>query len=195
MPSNHTLYDFDDAAVDRSARAGAKRWLAGFNGRIGEPAHDVQLAWRGPTGAQVAVGTFPSVVDERRENHRISALWMLDSVQFYRPGPPATPSMLGFEQAQQLSQDDGLWDACDLLIDAIRVPASLAEVGEAVVAHSEDGSVVVASIGVPLDQLRVRRVPSPAVGYPVDPWRPQTVAALESEWDEFFQDRPDLKPA
>lgn len=195
VPPHGPLYDFDDAAVDGLARAGAKRWLAGFNGRVGRPAQNVELAWRCPTGARVAVGTFPSGVDVRRENHRISAVWMLDSVQFYRPGPPATPFVLGFEHVQRLSQDAGLWRPWNLLVDGIRVPASFAEVDEATIAHSEDGSVVVASVGVPLDQLRVRNVPSSSVGYPVDPWRPQTVAALESEWDAFFQDRPDLKPA
>lgn len=195
VPPNGPLYDFDDAAVDGSARAGAKRWLAGFNGRVGEAAQNVELAWRCPTDARVAVGTFPSRVAARWENHRFNAVWLLDSVPFYRPGPPATPAVLGFEHLERLSRDDALWRPWDLLVDAIRVPAFLAEVDEATVAHSEDGSVVVASVGVPIDQIRVRRVPSPAAEYPVDPWRPQTVAALNSQWDAFFRDRPDLKPA
>lgn len=195
VPPNGPLYEFDDAAVDGSARAGAKRWLAGFNGRVGEPAENVQLAWRCRSDARVAIGTFPPRSEAPPATQRFNAVVLLDSVQFYRPGPPATPTVQGFEHLQRLSQDDALGCAWALPIDAIPVPAFVTTVDEATIAHSEDGAVVVVSVGVPRDQLRVRQVPSPAAGYSVDPWRPQGVAALNSEWDAFFQDRPDLKPA
>ncbi len=195
VPPDGPLYEFEDALVDGSCRVGAKRWLAGFNGRVGEPAENVQLAWRSPTGARTVIGTFPPGVDARRSTHHFNAACQLDSVQFYQPGPPATPTLRGFEHLLRLSQNDSLWLAWDLTVDAIRVPAFVTTVDEETIAHSQDGSVVVVGVGLPPDQLRVRLVTSPAAGYPVDPWRPQTVAALDSEWNAFFQDRPDLVPA
>lgn len=192
VPPVDALYDFDDCLVDDTDRASAKRWLAGFNGRVGEPAENVQLAWRAPTGAQVAIGTFHPRAHEDSTNHRATAAWMLDSVQFYQPGPPGTRTLMGADHLKQISQDDSLWLAADFTVNGRKVPLSVATISGVTIGHTPDGTVIVAHRGLPPEQLSVRALPNHSQGYRVDPWQPQTTTALQSEWNQFFADRPDL---
>ena len=191
-PPSGPLYDFDDSLVDGRDRTQTRRWLVGFNGRVLEPADNVQLGWRSASGALVTVGTFHPSPDADRESHRLTAAWMLDGVQFYAPGPPATRTLTGADHLRQVSRDNALWSKGNLRVDASQAPSFSATVSGGTLVHTDGGSVVVVSRGIPLDRLRVRTLPKPAEGYPVDPRQPQTTTALDSEWDAFFEDRPDL---
>lgn len=103
-PPPFSPFEFDDSYLPGDQHPRARRWMSGFNGAIGEPAQNVQLGWRSDSGAQVAIGTFEDKAQFTDSSGRMSAVWMLDGLQFASPGPPVAYAVKSGTDMQRLAQ-------------------------------------------------------------------------------------------
>lgn len=196
-PPTFPLFEFDDSFLSRVERRGAQRWLPSFNGRIGDPAQNVQLGWRSASGAQVSVGTFgEGAAGGSDTSNRSSPAWMLSGVQFYDPGPPLTPAVKTSADIRRLSEQDELWRDGELVVDGEPLHAFTAVVRGLLGGYAVTGDLVLAFVTKALDAdvIPVRSLVDGAKAYPVDPTKGHTLPEIDQEWQDFFRDRPDLRP-
>jgi len=196
-PPTFPLFEFDDTLLPHVERRRAKRWMPSFNGAIGAPAQNVQLGWRSAAGAQVSVGTSRDRATGRSDaSKRGHAVWMLSSVQFYDPGPPFTPTVETGADIRRLSEDDELWHDGELVVDGEPLLAVTAVVREFVLGFAVTGDLVVTVVTAGLDAgvIHVRSLVNGMRDYRVDPTKPHTLHEIDQEWQDFFVDRPDLRP-
>ncbi|MEO6998080.1 MAG: hypothetical protein ABI112_08355 [Terracoccus sp.] len=195
-PPDFPVYEFDDSRLVAEGQSDGTRWLSGLGGRIGDPAHDVQLSWRMPRAAQVLVCSTRAHPSEAPHLRRSTALFQIDNRQFYDPGPPLRPAVAGWDHIDSLADDGAIWHQGEVMIDEEPARSELTEIAGCWVGHAAVGDVLVYFVhrGLGDGPFALRRLTRPTYGYRIDPAEPQTVVELEREWEEFFRDRPDLDP-
>jgi len=193
-PPPFSPFEFDDSYLPGDQHPRARRWMSGFNGAIGEPAQNVQLGWRSDSGAQVAIGTFEDKAQFTDSSGRMSAVWMLDGLQFVSPGPPVAYAVKSGTDMQRLAQQDELWLESELVVDGASTRAVRAVLRGFHVGYARTRDVVIAFVagGLGNDIVHVRSLRDDSQDYAANPNTPHTLIEMDAEWRLFFQERPDL---
>lgn len=195
-PPPFPLFEFDDSALPCAHRQGARRWIPGFSGAIGEPAQNVELGWRSLGGAQVAIRTFSDNACARPDSWaRESAVLILSGLQFASPGPPVRRVVASGADVKGLAEQDELWHESELVVNVTSTRAVAAVLRGLHVGYAKTGDVVIAFVagGIGNGIVQVRSLSADSEGYVVDPRTPLTLTEVDHEWQDFFHERPDLE--
>lgn len=195
VPPEFGLYEFDDTSLTVRPGAPARRWFPHFNGRVGQPADEVQLGWRDHTGRQVVVGTMvasTSPLPVEPSARGSVAFMVLGGKQLWIPD---RVHGRGAELRAQLAlaeTDAREWSRSQVVVDGTPYPSRLTTLVGATAGYTVTGDhlVTFAAVGIEADEIRPRATDSPSEAYAVDPTEPHTTDELEQDWLDFFRDFP-----
>jgi hypothetical protein len=151
IPPSFPLFEFDPGHLRPAA---ARRWLWHWDGRAGAPAQGVVLAWAADA-ASALVCTTEEVVGAADARFRAAHL-ALAGTFLPQPDRPAGAARI-VQEMMRLREDDDAWSPIPGLVPAVAY-AEATEQKSYTLAYTlfEGGAVFVATIGVPVDRLKVR---------------------------------------
>ena len=153
VPPRFDLFEFDEESPGLSAVS--QRWFSHWNGLIGKPAEEVNLAWS-TAGATVLVAT--SVWDEPTVFARLAAAHLaLGGTVLPVPSRPGSTAVSDGDPGY--SETEELWVPGPVMAPG-GSPSQMAAGDGFSLAYSRAGSetVLVAAVGIRSDRLRVRKV-------------------------------------
>lgn len=152
IPPAFPLYEFSPEIADRPGAA--RRWFAHWDGLVGEPAHEVVLAWsRGD--ATVSVCTSGDAYEPRQARLRAAHL-ALGGELLPVPRRPAGATEIAREM-ERLRDADRLWARyAGLLPGTAYAEAASCDGYDVAYSLFGGGAVFVTAVGVPAQRFRVR---------------------------------------
>jgi hypothetical protein len=155
VPPRFDLFEFDEEPLGLSPQS-SQRWFSHFNGLSSKPAETVTLAWS-TAGVTVLVDT--SGRDEPAAFARLSAAHLaLGGTTLPAPARPGSTAAVQRE-IRRYAETDELWAPGPVMAPG-GSPSQVAAGNGFSLAYSPVGSetVLVAAVGIRLDQLAVRKV-------------------------------------
>ncbi|WP_034262667.1 hypothetical protein [Actinospica robiniae] len=145
------LYEFASETPDDGA---GRRWFVHWDGRVGDPAEDVLLAWEsGP--ARALVCTTSRVFDRADARYRAVHL-AIGGTFLPTAGRPAGPTQIARAMERLRDADDAWSPARGLVPDATAAEVTQDFGCSAAYTLFDGGAVFVVAVGVPLEHVRVR---------------------------------------
>ena len=199
VPPAFPLFEFDDTQLAVDADVPARRWFPHFNGKVGQPADEVQLGWRHLSGRQVVVGTMSvsaSSTSVHTSGRGSAVLMVLGGLQLWIPNRVHVGGEEFNALSNRASSDAGPWVPSPIIVDGGSFTSYVTALVGAVAGYTVAGErlLTFAAVGLDPTQIRLRAMGAPSAEYAIDPTEPHSTKELEQEWQDFFRDNPQARP-